>query len=359
MKIGIIGLGLIGGSIALSASNAGHNVFGFDVEKSSMERALELGAIEAKSTIKNMRDECDLVVVCVPARKAFEVIKEALIGNAVVTDVSSTKANICQLVNELDKKYSERFIGGHPMAGSEQSGIDSARGDLFENKMWILVPPASSSLTNIKTVEEFVSSLSAEHCVLDPDQHDQLVAYISHLPQLASSALMDIAADKSVDNEILLRLAGGGFRDMTRIAASNIAMWLDIVQENKSKLLKAIDDYLLTLNSLRYDVENDNIDKIKELFIRASTARSSLPEAARRLENLSEILVPVPDVPGVLTTITSMASDINIYDIKIVHALEQDRGVLSLVVDPKVATDFAAKLTEAGFETKIVDLRNE
>lgn len=356
MHLGIVGLGLIGGSLAMAAHEAGHRVTGFDNNPDAISQAQKHGAIDSSESIETMANSCDLVVLCVPSRTATQLVTQALQGTALVTDVSSVKKPICDVVANLPTEQADRFIGGHPMAGSEQSGFDAARSNMFENKMWIVVPPQNNSLVHVTTIESFVTSLGAEHCVLSPEQHDQLVAVISHLPQLASSTLMDIANDRAIDNEVILRLAGGGFRDMTRIAANNISMWLDIVHDNAEQISEALGIYIDSLTELKDSVDSHNADFITDLFSRARSARRSLPDAARRLENLQEILIPVPDKPGVLTTITALGSDINIYDIRIVHALEEDRGVLSLVVDPDAAQSFVTRLTDAGFEPRVTEI---
>jgi len=356
MKIGIVGLGLIGASLAKASVKAGHIVYGIDSSKDVIEKAVDEAIISSQLSIEEMSNACDIIVLCVPSRTATTLVEQALQGTAIVTDVSSVKSAICSEVSKMAPNLSDRFIGGHPMAGSEQSGIDASREDLFYQKMWILVPPEENSLKHIKTLEEFVSSIGAEHCILSPEQHDQLVANISHLPQLASSALMDNAASKALDNEIILRLAGGGFRDMTRIAMSNKQMWMDIVQDNSTEITKSLTEYIKNLSQIRDSIAIGNFGEIEDLFDRARKSRRSLPDAARRLENLSEILIPVPDIPGVLSKITALSADLNVYDIKIVHALEEDRGVLSLIVNPEDAENLIAKLEENGFQAKRSDL---
>ncbi len=356
MKIGIVGLGLIGGSLAQASVAAGHEVLGTDIDSNSVARAVETKAISRVMPVNEMATFCDVIVLCVPSRTAAQIVDQALSGTALVTDVASVKQPICDAVANLNEEQQDRFIGGHPMAGSEQSGFDAARANLFQQKMWIVVPPHNNSLKHVATIEEFVTSLGAEHCVLSPEQHDKLVAHISHLPLLASSALMDLAADQALDNEIILRLAGGNFRDMTRIAAVNTTMWLDIVHDNASEISDALQLYIEALQGLKKNIDSSSLDDIEQLFVRAGSARSSLPDAARRLEHLAEVLVPVPDVPGVLATITALTQNINVYDIKIVHALEEDRGVLSLVVQPKDADDLVKLLQENGFSASRSEL---
>lgn len=350
MIIGIVGLGLIGGSLAQASKNAGHEVYGYDENTETLNNAINKGAIGKSLSIDQLANQCDIVVLCVPSRTAVSLVEQALSGTALVTDVSSVKQPICTKVSSLDPMLTDRFIGGHPMAGSEQSGFDASRADMFTSKMWILVPPKESSLANVAPIESFVTSIGAEHCVLSPEQHDQLVAHISHLPQLASSALMDLAATESVDNEIILRLAGGGFRDMTRIAANNVTMWLDIVHDNANEITNALDSYISNLQDIKRFIETNDASEIEKLFTRARSARSSLPDVARRFEHLTEILIPVPDTPGVLAKITAITKEINVYDIKIVHALEDDRGVLSLVVKPEDSSDLIETINNNGFE---------
>lgn len=356
MKIGIVGLGLIGASLAKASSKAGHSVYGTDIDTQVVSQAIKEKIISSEMSIEELSNTCDIVVLCVPSRTATTLVERALRGSAIVSDVSSVKSVICDEVSKLDRDLSDRFIGGHPMAGSEQSGIDASRENMFESKMWILVPPEHNSLKHIEKLELFVSSIGAEHCILSPAQHDKLVANISHLPQLASSALMDIAADKASDNEIILRLAGGGFRDMTRIAFNNKQMWMDIIQDNGTEISKALSTYIENLSKIRDSIDSSDFNTVEDLFDRARSARGSLPDAARRLENLSEILIPVPDIPGVLSKITALSSDLNVYDIKIVHALEEDRGVLSLIVRPEDAELLITRLVDNGFQAKRSDI---
>jgi len=356
MKVGIVGLGLIGGSLALAGTSNGHEMYGSDSNLNEVKKAIDSGSILSELSISEMAQQCDVIILCVPTVTAKSLLDEALSGKAIVTDVASVKGPICNYVASLDSSKIEKFIGGHPMAGSEQSGYDSARADLFKSKMWIVVPPSESSLKHVDLIETFVTSIGMEHCLLSPENHDEIVASISHLPHLASFALMNMASDKAHGNEIMLRLAGGGFRDMTRIAASNSKMWIDIVKENKNEILQSLNQYIDDLNSLVDDINSENIENLEKLFAKSATARNSLPDAARRLDDLIEIYIPVPDMPGVLTQITSLASDVNIYDIKIVHALEEDRGVLSLVVSPEQSNGLVEKLKNAGFNPSEVHL---
>ncbi|MFN8015100.1 MAG: prephenate dehydrogenase/arogenate dehydrogenase family protein [Acidimicrobiia bacterium] len=356
MKIGIVGLGLIGGSIALGAKKLEYEVSGFDISDNAIQTAISNQIINSLESIESMSNTCDIIVLCTPPKETIKYLETALSGTAIVTDVSSVKKQVCEFVETLDENLRNNFIGGHPMAGSEQSGIDAARENLFYQKMWVLVPPRNSSLKNVSIIETFISALGAEHCVLSTEQHDQLVAGISHLPHLASAVLMDLAKKSSVENEIILRLAGGGFRDMTRIAASNTKMWLDIVDMNAEEIAEQLSVYISELEKLKSNIETHNADAIEKLFIRTRKARQSLPDAARRLEHLCELLVPVPDTPGVLAKIAGLTQDINIYDIKILHSLEEDRGVLSLVVSPEHSEILINKLTDNGFQVVLSQL---
>lgn len=349
MKIGIVGLGLIGGSIAQRATASGHSVVGCDDDATISSQALELGYITSVSTVNDMANECDIVVLCVPSRKVLEYLTDALCGTALVTDVSSVKQPILEAVSKLPADQKSRFFGGHPMAGSEQNGLDASRADLFDNRLWIMVPPEHDDIDHFTLMKEFITSLGAEHVVLSAQDHDELVAYTSHLPQLAASTLMDLAAHKSEDRNVLLRLAAGGFRDMTRIAASNAQVWLDIVHENSDAITEALDEYIAALTKIRESVKAQDLTPISELFARAKDARINLPESAVSRGDLCEVRVLIPDQPGMITRVTSLARDINIFDIEIAHSLESDRGVMSLVVGSDDNESLVSLLTAEGF----------
>ena len=226
----VVGIGLIGGSISLALRERGWHVSGVDTDEESLSRALELGAIDAvgwdaKSEITFVATPVSTVVSL--AKKALEV---SLSG--VVTDAGSVKNPIVQEIGD------QRFIGGHPMAGSEQEGVDGASATMFANANWVLTPTELTDDKEFAIVREVVTSFGAEVVTLSPERHDALVATVSHVPHLTAATLMGLASAQSEEHYAVLRLAAGGFRDMTRIAAGSPGIWPDICKENKCTSVK-------------------------------------------------------------------------------------------------------------------------
>ena len=349
MKIGIVGLGLIGSSIAKCLENTTHEVVGLDNSEKVNEQAIATKLVSKILALKEMTNSCDLIVLCVPSLQVFELLDIALDGSAIVTDVASVKRNIFEHVATLDQEKQSRFFGGHPMAGSELSGIKAGRADLFKGRLWVTIPPIDCDLTQFSFIKDFITSLGAEQTILSAIEHDELVAYASHLPQLAASSLMDLARSKSQDRIALLRLAAGGFRDMTRIASSNPGIWLDIVNENSSAITKSLDEYIACLTKVRNDVSNHDTKAIEELFLRARSARIELPESAKLEGAYDEIVVNVKNEPGAIEQIISLKQNINIYDIRIEHSSNGAEGLMNLLVDRNIGSDFENSLVEAGY----------
>lgn len=350
MKIGIVGLGLIGSSIAKALAPTDHIVYGHDNSQTVCDHGQEIALVNDIKTLEEMASICDLVVLCVPSRQVIEMLDVALSGTAVVTDVASVKNNIFEYVSSMSNEKQLRFYGGHPMAGSEQSGIKAGRADLFRGRLWISVPPAGSDLSSFALIKDFISMLGAEQTILSAQEHDDLVAYASHLPQLAASSLMDLARGKSQDNVALLRLVAGGFRDMTRVASSNPQIWNDIVKENSQAITNSLNEYIDVLSKVRDDVKNHNFQAIAELFDRARKARIELPESAKLEGEYDEIVVNVKNEPGTIEQIITLAKNINIYDIKIAHSPNGAEGLMTLLVDSNAGQDFETSLSAAKFD---------
>ena len=248
-KAGIIGLGLIGGSIGLALCEEGWDVIGRDINPTRVNDAKTMGAITSEGSMKN----CEVVFVATPVADIAESIHQALQeGAKAVTDVGSVKGSI---VHQVDDK---RFIPGHPMAGSEQEGIKGARSDLFRGAAWVLTPPEGSDDLCFEIVQSTVIALGADVVVIDPDSHDKLVAVVSHVPHLAAGSLMRIADSHSQEHRSLLRLAAGGFRDMTRIAGGNTKIWPDICIDNSDAILSVIDEVIESLAETKSLISEQN-----------------------------------------------------------------------------------------------------
>jgi prephenate dehydrogenase len=342
----VVGTGLIGGSIALGLRRRGWHVSGLDADEAQLQSALESGVIDAAADDLG----AEVVFVAVPAAAVTAVTQRVLrdegrLADAVVTDVSGVKTTI---VGECDHP---RFIGGHPMAGSEQSGLSGADPDLFVGAVWVLTPTATTDLEAFNRLKGVVMSLGADVLVLSPSDHDRLVAVVSHVPHLVAATLMNAATDGAEHDGTLLRLAAGGFRDMTRVAAGHPGIWPDICAENATAIVAALDGLVSDLISMRDRVAAQDRPALLDALQKASAARRNLPARAVRPEHLAELRVPVPDRDGVLAEITSLAAEagIGIYDIEIAHSAEGPRGVLILVVDNADAETLRLAVEAAGY----------
>lgn len=339
MRVSVIGLGLIGASVCRGLSSLGHRVSGSDLNRGICSEALALGVIESVG----LDPEADLAVVAVPVDSVVGVVRQVLQScpKAFVTDVGSTKAFI---VAEVDDP---RFCGGHPMAGSEQSGLGSASGEIFNGATWVLTPSSNTSPECFASAKKLVSQLGAEVATCDAVLHDRLVAQVSHVPHLTAVTLMD-RAQQSSQNPLLMRLAAGGFRDMTRIAAGDPSIWPSICVANRKEILSGLDELLSGLGSVRSMVEQADTSGLLELFDRASLSRRSLPTRFSTGGELLELRVVVSDRPGVLAQVTALAAQVNanIADIEIAHSTEGDAGVVVLTGDLEEMRRLATVLVE-------------
>ena len=367
----IIGTGLIGGSVGMALRRLGWWVGGIDQDRSRAERALELGAIDevvdaalvgrpievatkegrAGSGGNGVPVPADVTFVAVPAGAVSEVVKAVLSSQegGVVTDVAGVKAGIVAAVTDA------RFVGGHPMAGSEQEGVDGADPDLFLGATWVLTPGEWTSTEAYSEVSSIVRQLGANPVALEPHRHDLLVALVSHTPHLTAAALMNLAADAASSDATLLRLAAGGFRDMTRVAAGHPGIWPDVVAENREAILSALGRLEASLDKLRSVVASGDRAGLLELLERAREARVNLPSRVPALEQAVEVRVPVPDRPGVIAEVSTLLGGVgvNIFDLEIAHSAEGDRGVMVMVVDAGDGEITRAALADRGYRASL------
>jgi prephenate dehydrogenase len=348
----VVGTGLIGGSIGLALRKRGWYVAGLDLDAGQAARALELGALDAiaPQPVGPGHDPeagtgYDLAVVATPVSEVAGAARVALTQARVVTDVAGVKASVVEAV------ASERFVGGHPMAGSEQIGLDGADPDLFEGATWVLTPTAETDPAAFTVVREMATSLGAHVVAVSPADHDSLVAVVSHVPHLTAAALMTLASAGAEDHASMLRLAAGGFRDMTRIAAGHPGIWPDICATNRDAILASLDGLIASLSHVRGLVDQGDRSGLLDLLQRAHVARRNLPVALVRPEDLSELRVPIADRPGSLAEITTLAAElgVNIYDFGIAHSVEGERGTLMLVVDAAHSDLMRGALLARGF----------
>ncbi len=339
-RAAVVGAGVVGGSVGLALRSCGWFVSVTDSDPAVAAAAVDLGAADRTGD----DPDAELTFVAVPVGATPEVAAVALRNGGVVTDVGSVKA---PLVDQVD---SPRFVGGHPMAGSEATGLDGARADLFEGAVWVLTPGPSTDPGALALVHGVVRSFGADVVSLSPEDHDRVVALVSHVPHLTAASLMTLAADRAVDDAAVLRLAAGGFRDMTRIAAGDPGIWLDICADNRVAILAVLDDLAATLAEVRDLVDRSDRTELERRLSAAQRARRSLPAGSVRPVGLAEVRVAVPDRPGELAAVTTMATElgVNVEDIEVAHAAGEGRGRLIMVVASDRADEFAAALSRTG-----------
>jgi prephenate dehydrogenase len=233
VRLAVVGTGLIGASVGLAAKRAGvRSVTGFDSDPSALAVAAERGAIDAPAeTLADAVAAADLVVVATPVSAIPALVAEAITSTGkgcIVTDVGSTKARICSAL-----EAESRFVGGHPLAGSEAQGPRSARADMFDGSTWFLASLPETDPERYGLVHRFVGSLGANVVAIDPVAHDQLVGLTSHLPHALANLLVNQVGGASVAGHDSLAAAGASFRDMTRVAGSNSRAWVDILLDNR------------------------------------------------------------------------------------------------------------------------------
>ena len=347
----VVGTGLIGGSIGMGLRRRGWRVTGRDADPARAERARLLGALDAVGEDPG----AGIAFVATPAAAVPAEARRALAGGArVVTDVAGVKGPIV-----ADLSAEVRFVGGHPMAGSEQEGVEGADPDLFVGATWVLTPAPATDPAAYSSVQAAVASLGANPVAVPADRHDDLVALVSHVPHLAAATLMNLAADVASGEATLLRLAAGGFRDMTRIAAGHPGIWPDVVADNREEIVAVLDRLAAALADVRRVVAEGDRPRLLALLERAREARINLPSGAPPPERTCEIRVPVPDRPGVLAEVTTLLGElgVNIYDLEIAHSVEGDRGVLVLMVEGSSATVAAKALGERHYRPAVRPLQ--
>ncbi|MCZ7628450.1 MAG: prephenate dehydrogenase/arogenate dehydrogenase family protein [Microthrixaceae bacterium] len=326
--------------MGLALRSSGWHVTGTDEHAPTLAQALELGAVDAAG----VDPTAELTVIATPVGSVPQLARQAPRAWGVVTDVGSVKAPVVAAVDE------PCFVGGHPMAGSEALGIEGARADLFHGATWALTPNDRTDPDALSLVHSVVRSLGAEVVTLDPQRHDRLVATVSHVPHLTAAALMSVADDRAVEHPALKRLAAGGFRDMTRIAAGDPRIWLDICNDNADAICEVLDGLLESLSEIRSIVAEQRNDELAERLTRAQVARRNLPSGAPAASELVEMRVEVTDRPGELAAVTTMATeaDINVYDIEVLHAVGAAGAMLILVVAREDADAFSRSLEISG-----------
>jgi len=348
-RANVIGLGLIGGSIALALREAGWYVTGDDAVAGRADEALARGIVDAAG----LDPRAELTFVAVPVLAIADQVKRALAEtDGVVTDVGGVKRTVTEAIDD------PRFVGGHPMAGSELDGLDGADGAMFSGAVWVLTPTAGTADATFAAAAKVVGQLGAEVVAMAPERHDDMVAVVSHVPHLTAASLMGVAADRAEEHAALLRLAAGGFRDMTRVASGQPDIWLDVCAENRPAILSALDALIGQLGEMREIVRTDARDELHRRLRRARDARTNLPIHATHPQELAEVRIPIPDRTGAAAEIFTLAAElgVNIASFEVVHLAESNVGVAVCLVAADVADLYRGGLLARGFRPAVTRL---
>ncbi|WP_051318391.1 prephenate dehydrogenase [Cohnella thermotolerans] len=337
-KIAIFGVGLIGGSLALCwKGKPGLRVVGHSVNAASVEKYVSLGVVdEGTTSLADAAADADFIFLCVPVGRLNDYIDELsklpLKPGCILTDVGSTKASVVAHAERLALQGAV-FIGGHPMAGSERSGVEAASADLFENAYYVLTPTEATPPEAVASLENLLRWTRAKVVKTDAAGHDSIVGAISHLPHIIAVALVNQIAGYNESNDLYRSLAAGGFRDITRIASSDPKIWRDILVSNKDVLLKLLDDWRKEMDRFTRLLREEDGEGVEEQFRKANDFRNRLPERRKgMITSLHECYVNVPDQPGVVGRIATELGQarINLSNLHIIESREDVPGVLRL-----------------------------
>lgn len=371
-RVVVIGVGLIGGSIAAAARRLqpAPQVVGISRSAKTLDFALENGVVDRAVQADDPKvDDVlaggleTLVVIATPVSAIGDWLcrlRDARFSG-VVTDVASTKSAVISAAEQCLGSRAA-FVGGHPMAGSERSGVEAARSDLLHGAYYVLTPSADTNMDAYRRVHAFVTALGARVISVDADDHDQAVAVISHVPHVTASALVDVAASHSGPQGELMRLAAGGFKDTTRIAAGSPDLWTGICLDNANAVAQGIDELREVLGEFAHMVRTHDADAVRDWLARAADVRRSLPaQWVPASERLTELLVPVIDRPGVISEVTTAVgrTGCNIEAIEIDHQSE-DTAVLVLVLTDEGDVDrLIDDLADRGYEPRLRPLEHD
>ena len=339
-KVLLIGLGLIGGSIALALKkeHPKSTIIGCDINLEQAKLAQTLQIVDDITvTIEEHAQTSDLIIISAPVQQTEIIIEQLaqcnLKKDVIITDVGSTKQRIVEKAKSLlNNGYS--FIGGHPMAGSHKSGVAAAKVHLFENAFYIFTPTAEEASANkLSVLKNWLKGTKANFITMSAKEHDRLAGVISHFPHIIAASLVHQAEQLQHENALVSRLAAGGFRDITRIASSNPAMWRDILLHNKGELLTLFESWIVEMEKVRSLIVASDSSKIYDYFNNAKDFRDALPTRVKgAIPSFYDLYVDVPDYPGIISEITGYLAKerISITNIRIIETREEIYGVLRL-----------------------------
>lgn len=350
-SVAIIGLGVIGASLGMALKHARPQIeiLGMDIDPVTVEKALEIGAITQPLINWDLSD-CEVVFIATPLRTIPDVllhIRDMLPPDIIVTDVGSVKS----WVMGQYEKYLPPWvcaIGGHPLAGSDKSGVTGADQYLLQNAAYVLTPLPATPVAKVEMLRGLLTDTGAQVMITSPKEHDKMVSKVSHLPHIMAAALMN----NLQQNQEALSLAGGGLRDTTRIAASNPALWEDILIFNHESVLADISHLIEQLQLYQTAIVNNYGSTLQQYLAEAQQLRKNLPIARNSLKNSTEIVAIIPDKPGIIGVIGTLLgeAEININDINIMGVRDENEGSIRMAVPHKQVNTAIKLLKEHGIK---------
>ena len=343
-KIRIVGAGLIGTSVGLRLKAAGSTVEIIDIDPNAMKLAADLVKSEAIT-------EPDLIIVTVPISANTEMVITQLKNNprSVVCDFASVKSDLLVKVQELSANP-ENFFSLHPMAGREINGTENARADLFEGRAWIGISDSFKDAKKKEIAQNLVQMCGGTLYWLTSKEHDELVAKISHIPQILSSVIAGSLESLSTEN---LNLAGQGLRDLTRLASADAALWSQILAENHASIAPAIDSIINNLKNVKQSIVNRNASELNDFFNKGNTGKSKIPgKHGAKNRDYSYLPIVIDDKPGELARIFNECAtvSVNIEDLSIEHSPGQETGLITLALSNSDCIKLSNHLENLGFK---------
>jgi prephenate dehydrogenase len=349
VRLAVVGTGLMGTSVALAAKRRGATVAGWDPDETALATAVSRGAVDAPagSLAEAVRD-AELAVVAAPIAQLPGQVAATLAASGdatTVTDVGSTKASVVAAADG-----SPRFVGGHPICGSEARGAEHANAELFEGATWFVTPIAQTDPERHRLLHGFVTDLGATPVAIDPAAHDRLVALTSHVPHVLANVVVNQTGATRVEGHEPLMNAGGSLRDMTRVAGANPRIWIDIFLDNAAAVREALAEHRRRIEQVEAALEQGDAGFLARWIGEASqNRRRMLARAYPDPGALHRLRVHVPDRPGILAGITQAlgAERINIEDFELEHFSPERGGTLTVLVTGEGEAERAAELLEA------------
>ena len=349
--VGILGLGLIGGSFAKAYHAAGWQVLAYDRDASVLSFAEMSGAVDGVLDAQSVSG-CDLVLACICPEAAIASITALAphIGEKpVVIDCCGTKRVVCDALFPLARQYGFTYLGGHPMAGSERVGYINSKASLLENAYYILTPTPSVPADRLEAYRALVEKLGAIPLILNHEKHDYITAAISHLPHVIAASLVNLVRDSDSEDGIMRLVAAGGFKDITRIASSSAAMWQQICLTNGENISALLQGYIDSLTAIKSEIDSSQADALYTLFDSARIYRDSFINASSGpIKRSFSFNVDIADKSGSLARIVALLANhrLSIKNIGITHNRESEDGVLRIEFYDAAAMETAVSILE-------------